>query len=190
MPSNTEAELKTRRFKALALAHIDSIYRFSLYMAEKKSAAQAIVQDTYLKAYRSFDGFEEGTNYKTRLLTIVNAICCDRRHRERGHPDRSVRFRAARESSDNADLEGEIFREPFNDDVAAAMSKLPVEYKAVVLLADAERLSYKEIADIVGCPIGTVMSRLRRGRKLLRKGLRGYITQHPQRMGEIRDERA
>jgi RNA polymerase sigma-70 factor (ECF subfamily) len=78
----------------------------------------------------------------------------------------------------DTDLEDRIFDKVFDDDISAAMEALPDVYRDVILLADVEGLSYKEVADVVGCPIGTVMSRLSRGRRLLRKRLRNYAEQY------------
>ena len=175
----SEAGSKAEKFEAVALSHIDSLYRLALYMSENESDAEDLVQDTYLKAYRFFDKFEEGTNCKAWLLTIlrntfVNNIRRDRKHKH-AVPLSEMKEHGV-ELSVGDDPEDEIFKDLFDDDVTAAMNALPDIYREVVLMADVEGLSYKEIADIVGCPIGTVMSRLFRGRRFLRKKLRSYAT--------------
>jgi RNA polymerase sigma-70 factor (ECF subfamily) len=166
---------ETNKFQVVAHAHIDSVYRFALYMAGDESDAQNLVQNTYLKAYKSFDRFEEGTNCKAWLLailnnTFMNTIHRDRIHLQAVHPPEIEE--CGSEPADNADPQNEIPTAPLHNDVAAAISELPIRYRAVVLLADMEGLSYKEIANIVGCPARTVMSRLCEGRKLLRRKLR------------------
>ena len=177
---DTEIEAKTEKFEA-ALEHLNSLYRFALYMAENESDAQDLVQDTYLRAYRFFDKFEEGTNCKAWLLTIlrntfINTLRSGKKYPHMVHLSKMEEY--GMELSADADPEDIIFGDMFDDDVTAAMDSLPIGYRAAVLLADMEGLSYKEIADIVGCPIGTVMSRLFRGRKLLRRKLQNYATQY------------
>ena len=180
---------KDERFEADALVHMDSVYRSALYMAENESDAQDLVQDTYLRAYRFFDKFEEGTNCKAWLLkilrnTFINTI-------RRGNRQLKVIHLAEMEDhglelSSDINTEDGIFGDLFDDEIVAAMNELPLEYRTAVLLADIEMLPYKEISDIIGCPIGTVMSRLHRGRKLLRKSLGDYAIQY----GYVKDQSA
>jgi len=181
MSINAEVKSKTEEFEGVALAHMDSIYRFALCMAKNESDAQDLVQDTYLKAYRFFDQFQEGTNCKAWLLTILKNTFINSIRRDRRHPQMlrlSEMGERGLELSADADPEGKVFEDLFDDDVTAAMDAMPDSYRTVVLLADVEGLSYREIADIVGCPIGTVMSRLSRGRRLLRKKLQSYAAQY------------
>jgi len=181
MSINADAKSRTEEFEATALAHMDSIYRFALCMAENENDAQDLVQDTYLKAYKFFDKFKEGTNCKAWLLTILKNTFINNIRHDRRHPQ-TVRLSEMEEHgielSTDADTGDKVFGDLFDDDVTAAMNSIPDVYRTVVLLADAEGLSYKEIADIVGCPIGTVMSRLNRGRRLLRKKLQNYAAQY------------
>ena len=146
MLGNSKAKPNIDRFQALALAHIDSVYRLALYMAGNEGDAQRLVQETYLKAYRSFRRFEAETICKAWLLGILN--------------DTLVKV-----------ANNEVSRDQFDDDAIAAINELPSQYKSVILLADVEGLPYSEIADIVGCPMEIVMSRLCTGRRLLGKGL-------------------
>ena len=171
----------TDRFEEVALAHMDSLYRSALYMARNESDAQDLVQDTYLRAYKFFDKFKEGTNCRAWLLrilrnTFVNTIRRDKRRPQIIHlpemRDYGVELPA------DTDPEDWVFGDLFDDDMTAAMSELPEEYRTAVLLADVEGLSYKEIADIMDCPTGTVMSRLHRGRGLLREKLQDYAVQY------------
>ena len=181
MSINAEVESKAEEFEAAALAYIDSVYRFALCMAENESDAQDLVQDTYLKEYRFFDKFQEGTNCKAWLLTILKNTFINNIRRDRRHPQMlrlSEMKERGMELPIDADPEYKVFGDMFGDDVTAAMDAMPDGYRTVVLLADVEGLSYREIADIVDCPIGTVMSRLSRGRKLLRKKLQSYAAQY------------
>ena len=176
-----EAKSKSKQFEAVALAHIDSVYRFALYMSKNKSNAEDLVQDTYLKAYRFFDKFEAGTNCKAWLLTILRNTFINTIYRDSGHPQTIYlpeMEEHGRELLADSDTEGEVFKNLLDDDITAAINILPAEYKTAILLADIEGLSYKEIADIMDCPIGTVMSRLHRGRRLLRERLYNYAVRY------------
>ncbi len=176
-----EKGVKDERFEAVALEHMNSVYRLARAMSKNESDAQDLVQDTYLKAYRFFDKFKEGTNCRAWLLrilrnTFVNTIRRDKRRPQIIHlpemRDYGVELPA------DTDPEDWVFGDLFDDDMTAAMSELPEEYRTAVLLADVEGLSYKEIADIMDCPPGTVMSRLHRGRGLLREKLQDYAAQY------------
>ncbi|MBM3212111.1 sigma-70 family RNA polymerase sigma factor [Candidatus Poribacteria bacterium] len=174
-----EGNLKSERFQETAIKHIDSIYRFALYMAKNDNDAQDLVQDTYLRAYRFFDKFEEGTNCKAWLLKILKNTFINNLRRDKRFLH-TVHISEMEEQSMDISIEAkdELDGELFDDDITAALESLPDSYKIVVILADVEGLSYKEISDLVGCPIGTVMSRLCRGRRILRKKLRNYAVQY------------
>lgn len=177
MQIDTEAELKAEKFEATALPYVDSIYRSAFRMVGNESDAQDLVQDTYLRAYRFFDKFKEGTNCKAWLFTILKNTFINTINRDRKQP-RMVSLSEIEERGvdlpADVDPADEIFGDLFDDDIAAAMDAMPDGYRNAVLLADVEEFSYKEIADTIGCPIGTVMSRLCRGRRLLRKILQSY----------------
>jgi RNA polymerase sigma-70 factor (ECF subfamily) len=176
-----DAESRNEKFEAVALEHIDSIYRFALSMAENESDASDLVQDTYLRAYRFFDKFEEGTNCKAWLITILRNTFINTIRRSKRHPQ-MVHLSEMEERGLDLSVEGDpeewISDDLFSDDVSAAIDSLPAVYRNVVLMADVEGLSYKEISDTVDCPIGTVMSRLCRGRRLLKKRLKKYAAQY------------
>ena len=176
-----EVKSKDERFEETALVHMDSIYRSALYMTKNETDAQDLVQDAYLRAYKFFDSFEEGTNCRAWLLkilrnTFINSI--RRGKRQLQVVSLSEMSEHGLELSSDSNPEDGVFGDLFNDEIAAAISKLPVEYRSAILLADVERLPYREIADIIDCPIGTVMSRLHRGRKLLRENLEDYARQY------------
>jgi RNA polymerase sigma-70 factor (ECF subfamily) len=177
----TELESKSEIFEATALIHMDSLYRFALHMSGNESDAEDLVQDTYLKAYKFFDRFRAGTNCKAWLLTILRNTFINTVRRDRGHPHMihlPEMEERGMEALADSDTEDEIFGDLLDDDVTGAINALPDEYRAAVLLADMEGLPYKEIADIMDCPIGTVMSRLYRGRRLLRKKLYDYAARY------------
>ena len=181
MQINAETIWKTNRFQKEALPHMDSVYRCALYIAKNESDAKDLVQEAYFRAYRSFGKFRGGTNCKAWLFTIlrhtfINTVLSQRK-RLQMIPLSEIDAHSM-ELSGYDDPGSNIFGSLFDDDVAAAMDSLPVEYRTVVLLADIEGFSYKEIAERVGCPIGTVMSRLSRGRRLLKESLQDYAVQH------------
>ena len=176
-----ETESKAEKFEAVALEHMNLVYRSALYMAQNENDAQDLVQETYLRAYRFFDKFEEGTNCKAWLLKILQNTFINTIRRKRKQ-SRVIHLSEMEdqglELTSDANPEYEVFGDLFDDEMTAAMNRLPVEYRTAILLADVKRLSYKEVADIVDCPIGTVMSRLHRGRKLLRESLKSYAIQY------------
>jgi RNA polymerase sigma-70 factor (ECF subfamily) len=166
-------------FEALALEHFDALYNTAVRLTRSPVEAQDLVQETYLKAYRFFHRFELGTNVKAWLFTIlrntyINTYRKASRQQQQVDFDQIAPFYADT-SSDLEWTEGgsteEMLRHLVHDDVKRALDALPEEYRMVVLLADLEDFAYKEIAEIMECPVGTVMSRLFRGRRLLRKSL-------------------
>jgi RNA polymerase sigma-70 factor, ECF subfamily len=171
-----------RDFESVALPHIDSLYATGLRMTRDPREAEDLVQDTMLAAYRFFDRFEPGTNCKAWLFKILtNTFINKYRKRVR---EREVRDVASTEdtpslmSEDVAhasrDPEGKIVSALLSDDVKRALEAVPHDYRMAVILCDLEDFSYKEIAEIMDCPVGTVMSRLHRGRRMLQKTLRDY----------------
>lgn len=181
MPVDATAKPKTDGFEAVALAHMDSLYRYALHMSRNETDAEDLVQDTYLKAYRFFDRFEPGTNCKAWLLTIlrntfINTVRRDKRRRQT--VSLSKMEESGMELLADDDPEDEVFGDVLDDDVTAAMNELPDEFRTAVLLADMQGLSYKEVADRMDCPLGTVMSRLHRGRRLLRERLGDYVAKY------------
>jgi RNA polymerase sigma-70 factor (ECF subfamily) len=178
---------ETERFAGEALEHIDIIYRHALHMIKNESDAKDLVQETYLRAYRFFDKFREGTNCRAWLLAILknsflNTIRRERKYLQTIHLLETDEYEI--EFPDHDDLEDTIFGSLLNDDVTIAMNSLPAKYRIIVLLADIEGFSYKEIADKINCPLGTVMSRLNRGRNLLRNRLKAYALQHGYEVNE------
>lgn len=167
-------------FEREALPHLDTLYSTALRLTRSPSDAEDLVQDTLLKAYRFYDKFEAGTNFKAWLLKIETNTFINRyRRRTR---ERNVFEGAAAEPVGEGLMSRSAMRRlthPVDDaqrrllarEIQDALDELPHEHRVMVVLADIEELSYKEIADIVGCPIGTVMSRLHRARKSLQQRL-------------------
>ncbi|MDF1565839.1 MAG: sigma-70 family RNA polymerase sigma factor [Deltaproteobacteria bacterium] len=170
-------------FEAQALPHLDALYGAALRLTRDEGDAQDLVQDALVRAYRFFDRFEQGTNIKAWLFkiltnTFINAY--RRKGRERnaveGAEQATVRARSisAKVSSSSRDPEKAILDQMVSAEVLHALDEVPIDFRMVVILADLQDFAYKEIAEIVGCPVGTVMSRLFRGRRLLQKRLRAY----------------
>jgi RNA polymerase sigma-70 factor (ECF subfamily) len=163
-------------FADLAMEHMGSLYTAALRMTRNPADAEDLVQETYLKAYRAFNTFQEGTNLKAWLYKILtNTFINSYRSRKR-RPEQSVLYLYRRLGGLEAAAAGRSAEEEVLDsftdaEVKNALESLPEQFRLAVLLADVEGFSYKEIADIVGVPIGTVMSRLHRGRKALQKAL-------------------
>jgi len=178
---------RTRReFESLALDHVDPLYSAALRLTKNERDAEDLVQDTFLRAFRFFDKFERGTNIKAWLFKILTNTFINRYRRKvkertvvegaarEGTNERFV-ARDANESSSNP--EQYLFDRLLSDDVLRAIDGLPIDFRLLVILADLQEFSYKEIAEILDCPVGTVMSRLYRGRKLLQKNLLGYAVE-------------
>ena len=170
-------------FEELALAHLDPLYSAALRLTKNERDAEDLVQDTCMRAYRFFDKFERGTNIKAWLFKILTNTFINRYRRR--VKEKTVTEGAEREavheqfiSRDASDFaanpEEYFFDRLLSDDVLKAIDQLPIDFRMVVILADLQEFSYKEIAEILECPVGTVMSRLFRGRKLLQKALRDY----------------
>ena len=178
---NLQQSDRTRReFEGLALEHVDPLYSAALRLTKNERDAEDLVQDTFLRAFRFFDKFERGTNIKAWLFKILTNTFINRYRRKvkertvvegaarEGNNERFV-ARDANESSSNP--EQYLFDRLLSDDVLRAIDALPIDFRLVVILADLQEFSYKEIAEILDVPVGTVMSRLFRGRKALQKTL-------------------
>lgn len=176
-----------------ALTHVDSLYRTALRLTRNPDDAQDLVQETYLKAHRFRDSFTPGTNLRAWLFRILTNTFINEYRRRSRQPDTTdlgdmedyYLFNRVREAGEDigTDPEQTVMRMFMDDEVRNALEELPDHYRIPVILADVEGFSYKEIADITNTQIGTVMSRLHRGRRQLQQKLwqyaqsRGYSTQ-------------
>ncbi|MGC8594587.1 MAG: sigma-70 family RNA polymerase sigma factor [Candidatus Kryptoniota bacterium] len=184
---------KHKEFTKEMLPHMGALYNFALRMTGDPDDAKDLVQETYMKAYRFFDKYSQGTNAKAWLFRIMKNSYINRYRRESKEPDKvdydEIKdFYATVKGSvvDTNDLQEKIFGNLFEDEVAKALQDLPEEFRTVVILCDIEGYTYEEIADFIEIPIGTVRSRLHRGRKMLRESLRHYALQHGYR--DLSDE--
>ena len=162
-------------FVQAALSHIDSLYGTALRLTRNAADAEDLVQDTYLKAFRSAHQFERGTNLKAWLFTILhNTFRNNRRHDGRSpvDVDSDAVERAAGEGPGDQSPEQILSRRTLDVDLQAALDALPDAFRQAVWLRDVEELSYAEMAQVLDVPIGTVMSRISRGRRALSDGLR------------------
>jgi RNA polymerase sigma-70 factor (ECF subfamily) len=159
-----------------ALSHIDSLYGTALRLTRRVADAEDLVQDTYLKAFRSADQFERGTNLKAWLFTILyNTFRNMRRHDGRNpiEVDSEVVEQAIDVAGQDQTPEQLLTRATLDTDLQAALDALPDAFRQAVWLRDVEEFSYAEIASMLDVPIGTVMSRISRGRRMLFDHLAG-----------------
>ncbi|HET9076970.1 MAG TPA: sigma-70 family RNA polymerase sigma factor [Acidimicrobiales bacterium] len=175
------------QFADQAMEYMGSLYSAALRMTRNPSDAEDLVQETYLKAYRAFGSFREGTNLKAwlyRILTntFINSYRARRRRPEQTELDDVEdlylyrRLGGLEAVSAGRSAEEEVLEHFTEGDIKDAVEALPEQFRMAVLLADVEGFSYKEIAEILDVPIGTVMSRLHRGRRALQKTLHEFGT--------------
>src|SRR3954464_12890245 len=181
-------------FADQAMEHMPSLYSAALRMTRNPADAEDLVQETYLKAYRAFGGFQAGTNLKAWLYRILTNTFINTYRARKRRPEQTElddvedlylyrRLGGLEAAAAGRSAEEEVLDHFTETDVKEALESLPEQFRMAVLLADVEGFAYKEIAEILDIPIGTVMSRLHRGRKALQKALfdfgmdRGLVTQ-------------
>lgn len=185
---------KDEAFQREAVPHLDALYGTALRMTKDEQDAEDLVQEAMLKAYRYFDKYENGTNCKAWLFKIMTNTFINRYRKSKKRKEYLVDddYRPLQERAEAPERnpfiddfgqdEENLYFKMFGDEVKNALETIPVDFRMVVLLADLQDFAYKEIAEIMDCPIGTVMSRLYRGRRMLQAKLEeyaireGYIT--------------
>jgi RNA polymerase sigma-70 factor (ECF subfamily) len=171
---------KPDAFEAQTLEHLDALYAVSCRLTKSPLDAEDLVQDTLVKAMRARDQYEPGTNLKAWLFKILHNTFINKYRR--GGLERDVLegpdadpladgWVSAASMRALRDPETQALRPLVQQEIHKALDELPEEFRLAVVLSDVEELSYKEIANVMGCPVGTVMSRLHRGRRLLQKRL-------------------
>ncbi|NIR52741.1 sigma-70 family RNA polymerase sigma factor [candidate division KSB1 bacterium] len=179
-PVVNKQDTRHESFENLALPMMDELYGYALRMSKNPTDAEDLVQETYLRAYRFFDSFEIGTNFRAWIFRILHNNFIDvfkRKKREDASVELESNSPDVAHKSQNPAISNMRtlqldYTEIFDDAITRALDKLPTDYRLVVLLSDVNGLKYKEIANIIRRPIGTVMSRLSRARKMLAKSLK------------------
>jgi RNA polymerase sigma-70 factor (ECF subfamily) len=182
----TKRSEKDAAFQDEAVPHLDALYGTALRMTKDEADAEDLVQEAMLKAYRYFDKYENGTNCKAWLFKIMTNTFINRYRKSKKRKEYLVDddYRPLQERAeaparnpfidDFKEDEENLYFKMFGDEVKTALETMPVDFRMVVLLADLQDFAYKEIAEIMDCPIGTVMSRLYRGRRMLQAKLEEY----------------
>jgi RNA polymerase sigma-70 factor (ECF subfamily) len=192
MPEGSVRQLdKRKQFEVEAMPHMDALYRTALRMTKNQSDAEDLVQETMVKSYRFWDKFEPGSNCRAWLFKIMTNIFINEYRSKSRTPvsvnmddiDDNFLYGQLAAKSPDKNPEEMLFAKIFDDDVKKAIEELPDDFRLVVVLSFLEDFSYQEIADIVDLQLGTVKSRLHRGRKLLQKKLYDYAVKN----GYIKD---
>ncbi len=174
-------EQKDKIFHEEFMPHIDALYNFAYHLTYDEEDANDLVQETYMKAFRFIDSYDEGTNAKAWLFKILKNAFINEYRKKSKKPSKVdyEDFIGYQDNDENSrveyvDLRHEIFSGMIGDEVTKALNSLPVDFRTVILLCDVENFSYEEIAKITDIPIGTVRSRLHRARNMLKEKLKSY----------------
>lgn len=182
MAELTKEEVRKQEdFEEEIIPHLDAVYNFALRLTTDPNDAEDLVQDTIVKAYRFFSSYEKGTNAKAWLFRILKNSYINNYRKKSKQPNQvdydevATFYETIRaERTDTSDLEDRMFRDLIDDDISNALEELPEDFRTVVLLCDVEGFTYEEIANMLDVPIGTIRSRLHRGRNLLKDRLMEY----------------
>lgn len=191
--NNPGDEQVSEDFEAGVIAQLDSLYRTALRLTHNQQEAEDLVQETMLKAFRFSKSYQPGTNLRAWLFRILNTSAINRYRKQATHPTPAAlpegeefylynRIRDLSGQELTTAAEDEVLSKYLDEDVYKALNDLPINFRMPVILADIEGMSYKEIAEALQIPIGTVMSRISRGRRQLQQSLwqyaqdRGYVT--------------
>jgi RNA polymerase sigma-70 factor (ECF subfamily) len=172
---------KRDAFAREALPHMDQVYTAGLYLTRNQDEAQELLQETFLRAYRFWHQFTPGTNCRAWLMTILHNIFRNR-HRERYREQQKVEYDDTIHDTDSSastdaaptNPEDIVLAQFLDAEVEEALKSLPAEFLEVIVLVDIQELTYEEAAAAIACPVGTIRSRLSRGRRLLQAALRQY----------------
>jgi RNA polymerase sigma-70 factor (ECF subfamily) len=176
---------KQKKFENETVPHQDALYNYALKIARNADDAQDLLQETYYKAFKNYHQFENGTNSKAWMFMILKNTFINNYRKIKREPakldydeieDIYENIKSDQAKDNNLDLD--FYNDLLDDDLSAALSKIPSKMKEVFLLCDLEGYTYEEIAEITDIPIGTVRSRLHRARKLLQDELFGYAKEN------------
>lgn len=168
------------RFQKEMMPYADALFNYAMYLSSDRELSKDLLQDTYVKAFRFFDKFEQGTNAKAWLYRIMKNTFINEYRRVHRQPelvefDEHVSpYQMSRTSDGMNDLRDKMESRMFDDELAGAIAGLPDKFRSVVVLRDIEDMPYEEIAEALAIPIGTVRSRLHRARSILFTKLKGY----------------
>jgi RNA polymerase sigma-70 factor, ECF subfamily len=172
---------RQKEFETEAFPHKDILFNFALRTTGDRDDAHDLLQETFMKAFRFWDKFEKGTNMRAWLFRIMKNSYINRYRKETREPgmvdydDVENFYDSIRDdSTDSNDLQKRMYSNMLSDEVTDALQSLPEDFRTVVILCDIEGLMYDEISEFLNCPIGTVRSRLHRGRKMLEEKLYDY----------------
>jgi RNA polymerase sigma-70 factor (ECF subfamily) len=188
-------EAATEDFEAGVLAQLDSLYRTALRLTHNQQEAEDLVQETMLKAFRFANTYQRGTNLRAWLFRILNTSAINRYRKQATHPVTTPlpegeefylynRIRDINGQELSTGAEEEVLSQYLDEDVYRALNDLPMNFRMPIILADIEGLSYKEIAQALNIPIGTVMSRISRARRHLQRSLWSYARDRGYLQGE------
>src|SRR5436305_4044808 len=184
-PETNDQNVPSEDFEAGVLSHLDSLYRTARRMTSNQQEAEDLVQETMLKAFRFAHTYQPGTNLRAWLFRILNTSAINRYRKQASHPTPASlpegedfylynRIKDLSGQELSAGAEEEVLSKYLDEDVYRALNELPPNFRMAVILADIEGLSYKEIAEALNIPIGTVMSRISRARRQLQRSLWQY----------------
>ncbi len=172
-------ELKAE-FERVALPQLSHLYTSAFYLTKDRAEGEDLVQETYIRALRFFDKFKPGTNCRAWLLTILRNLFINRYRQKRKEPEKvdweriEQVYESMVEQGERDNPESHLISQLMDEEVERALGELPEEYRMAIVLVDIEELSYEEAAKVMECAIGTVRSRVSRGRRMLQVALRNY----------------
>jgi RNA polymerase sigma-70 factor (ECF subfamily) len=181
--SSVDQKAIKEEFERVALPQLSHIYTSAFYLTRDKTEAEDLVQETYLRAFRFFNKFQPGTNCRAWLLSILRNLFINRYQQKKREPESvdwekiDQGYESIVEQGEKAERnnpEGLLISRLMDEEVERALRELPEEYRTAIVLVDIEELSYEEAAKVMECAIGTVRSRVSRGRRMLQVALRNY----------------
>lgn len=189
MTNERERTERRARFDSEAMAQLDALYSFALKLTRAREDAEDLVSDTMLRAFQRWEQYRLGTNIRAWLFTILYHAFVSRKRRVDAREVQPLEDEEGREVFEpvgEADPEGAFYDSFLDEEIVAAIHRLPEEYRSAVVMSDLHGLKYAEIAQVLGVPEGTIKSRLFRGRRILQGQLRGYAEE----MGYLKPGRA